>query len=174
VNRRGAGFVVGLLVAAYPSPEWPPSTVELYSTELERLPFEDVAVGESVRGLIRGRVSGYRPSPGEVVRYVVGNLVAVPTFEEAWAEMRARASEGPYDRPDVPPGFSHPLVEALALAVGWRAFTGSRIGDTYFESAARQAFEHVRDGWMDEFVRHPELPGRGQAVMEAAVKGGNR
>lgn len=142
MKSSDARELVALVQAAFPRQPWPAETVALFSDELARLPDREHAT-RAIRSMIRERTSEWAPSIAEILRAVVDEMDESPSFSSAWAEMEAKASDGDYFKPNVPPAFSHPAITRLAALIGWQNFTDSSEGDTYFRHTAERIYADV-------------------------------
>lgn len=148
--------LIALVQAAYPRQPWPAPTVSLYAEELARLPVADKQAVEAIRRLLRSRSSEWPPTIAEILGELIGTADGAPAFAAAWAEMTGSAADGDYFAPDVPPAFSHPAVTELAIAVGWRVFAVSTVGDTYFRHQAEQLYQAVIADRTNRVLAAPE------------------
>lgn len=143
MNLSDAVDLVADVQAAYPRQPWPDETVNLYASELARLPLEPEPAVAAIRAMIRSRTSEWAPTIGEIVQYLVAQADAAPSFDEAWAEMVSKASSGNYFRPDEAPVMSHPAVDALARLIGWSTFRTASVADDFFRRQAAKVYAGV-------------------------------
>jgi hypothetical protein len=119
MKKSDAFECVTALVAAWPTPDWPDETIELYANRIQ--PF-DLDIGSAAIMSLVDDGGSYRPSIGQVRdRCLELQLGDLPSPNIAWAEVMEQMKE-PY-RPDDagekldphPPLFSHDLI-AYAVA----------------------------------------------------------
>ena len=135
--------LVADIQAAFPRQPWPEPTVNLYASELARLPLEPDAATAAIRSMIRSRTSEWAPTIGEIVQHLIERADAAPSFDEAWAEMVSKASSGPYFRPNEAPAMSHPAVDALARLIGWSTFRTASSTDDFFRRQGAKVYAGV-------------------------------
>lgn len=168
--------LVAVIQAAYPRQPWPDPTVNLYADELARFPLEPEAATALIRAMIRERSSEWAPSIGEIVQHLIAAMDGAPSFDEAWAELARKASNGNYFRPDEAPAFSHPAIDALARLIGWRTFTGAPASDAFLRRSAERVYGGVLEDRTRIALTSPErirALGRGDvpAEMHELVEG---
>lgn len=147
--------IMAVVQAAYPRQPWPTSTVKLFASELMRLEVDPQRAAAAVLRRLRERSSEWAPTHSELLDAIVTAMDGAPSFEAAWAEMRANASAGDYFRPDRLPPLSHPAVERLAELIGWATFCRSHTDDAFLKRNAERIYATVRADRASAALEHP-------------------
>lgn len=139
MDEREATSIVALLQAAYPTPAWHASTIQLFVSELMPLPS---GLLEEARRFVRLRQGEFAPSLASLLGALVEQADRIPSFPSAWAEMKSKADTGDYFTKE-PPSFSHPVIDEFVRMLDWETFTRSDPNDGFFRGRAAELWERA-------------------------------
>jgi hypothetical protein len=178
VTRDEARELVAQMVAAWPTPEWPESTVALYRGALERLELEPAT--RAVHGLIMRDTSGFRPPLGRIMeRITTEALGELPAVELVWGQaLEACREQDPLvDERDgrryyVLPAaiYSHDLVREAVCRLGAGRIVAHLEGYGETEYGLRRELEATYRGLVEQVRSTGRLPEGVRTPAEVAAQ----